>query len=180
MGKIRKFIGSVDVMVDEETGALLVEMTSGPEIDIGDVDMTAGGRLALALAALLAKQTADPATATLQGTGNGSLGSILSAVGIPTVITGGEKTVGAAATPDAIVGTSTPCKFVWIGAPVTQSTGAAENTKLAYIGGTGAGNQRIPLTPANFEGFFLKVADAAAVFAKVGVNGEKVRWLAFA
>ncbi len=95
----------------------------------------------------------------------------------PDVILSGEKTVALAATPEQLVATSTPCKFVWIGAPVTQATGAAVNTKLALIGDSNS--QTIPLVQSNFEGFTIVISDASGIHINIGVNGESVRYAIF-
>lgn len=84
---------------------------------------------------------------------------------------GGTKTVTAAATPEALVSSSTPCRSVWIGAPV-DADGNAENTKPAFVGDSAG--QNIPLLTTNFEGAEIEIDDAAKVYVKVGVNGEKV------
>ena len=98
-------------------------------------------------------------------------------VPIPTTLAGGTKTVAAAATPEALVGASTPCKFVWIGAPC-DGDGASTNTKPAFIGDSAS--QNIPLLVANFEGVLIAVDDAQKIYVKVGVNGEAVAYRIFA
>jgi len=123
----RRWLGSADVEVNDETGALLVEGEFG-----------GGGASA------------------------------------PASITAGEKTVASAATPEPLVGSATPCRRVWVGAPVAQASGAAENTRCVLIGGSGG--QQMPLMPSNFEGFFLDIDDAQKLYAKVGADGEKVRY----
>ena len=89
---------------------------------------------------------------------------------------GGTKTVTAAATPEALVGESTPCKFVWIGAPC-DANGASLNTKPAFVGDSST--QNIPLLVANFEGVIIAIDDAQKVYVKVGVNGEAVAYRIF-
>ena len=91
----KKFIGSVDVVVDDETGALLVELASQPEIDIGDVDMTEGGRLDLALAALLAKLSDDPATQATLAAVLAALATVQKLISPPVSVPLGGKTSGA-------------------------------------------------------------------------------------
>ena len=91
--------------------------------------------------------------------------------------TGGTRTVAASATPEALVSSATPCRSVWIGAPC-DANGAAENTKPAFDGD--AAGQNMPLLPTNFEGVEIEIDDAAKVYIKVGVNGEKVVYRIFA
>jgi len=38
----------------------------------------------------------------------------------------------------------------------------------------------MPLTPSNFEGYFLPIDDASKVYVKVGADGEKVNYRIFA
>ena len=89
---------------------------------------------------------------------------------------GDTKTVAAAATPEALVSSATPCRSVWIGAPV-DANGTAENTKPVFIGDSAGQNS--PLLPTNFEGIELEIDDASKVFIKVGVNGEEVVYRVF-
>ena len=86
---------------------------------------------------------------------------------------GSTKTVSAAATPEAIVAESTPCLAVWVGAPC-DSDGAPTNTKPVFIGDVDG--QNLPLFVDNAEGFIIGIDDASKIFAKVGVNGEKVEY----
>ncbi len=93
----------------------------------------------------------------------------------PDISSTNEKTVTLAEIAEPLVAVSTPCKAIWIGAPVTQTTGLAENTKLVLIGDSS--NQIIPLVQDNFQGFIIQISDAATVYIKVGVDGESVRYL---
>ena len=89
---------------------------------------------------------------------------------------GETKIVAATETPEALVDSATPCRSVWIGPPCAAN-GDAENTKPVFIGDEN--NQNIPILPTNFEGIEIEIDDAAKVFVKVGVNGEKVVYRTF-
>jgi hypothetical protein len=102
--------------------------------------------------------------------------TLLTQVKSPTTFTGGSKSVAAAATPEALVASSTPCRFVWIGAPC-DSDGVASNTKPVFIGDSSG--QNIPIATHNFEGVMIQIDDAQKVYAKVGVDGESVEYRIF-
>jgi len=105
-------------------------------------------------------------------------GAVLTEAAGFTGLTGGTKTVAAAATPEKLVAAATPCRMVWVGAPIDAATGLGTNTKPAFIGD--AASQTMPLTPSNFEGYFLPIDDANKVYVKVGADGEKVNYRIFA
>ena len=92
----------------------------------------------------------------------------------PGTFVGGTKTVADTGTPETLVASSTPCRAVWIGAPLTQSTGAATNTSFVMIGD--ATTQNIPLAPPNFEGYEIAIDDAVKIKIKVATNGDKVEF----
>jgi hypothetical protein len=96
---------------------------------------------------------------------------------VPGSFAGGTKTVAAAATPEALVASSTPCRFVWVGARV-NGDGAAQNTKPVFLGDSAG--QNIPVMPNDFEGVTVPMDDAQKVYVKVGVNGEGVAYRVFA
>ena len=100
-----------------------------------------------------------------------------------TITAQGEKTVAAAATPEALVSTSTPCKKVWIGAPYFHATGAShtvgeQNTGTALIGIGPTNNQSggRTLTKANYTGFEIEINDAQDIIVEVGSNGDAVEY----
>ncbi len=97
--------------------------------------------------------------------------------GSASTIAGGTKTVAATGTPGKLVASSTPCRFVWIGARV-DANGAAQNTKPCFIGNIT--DQNIPVMPANYEGVVIAIDDATKLYVKVGVNGEGVVYRIFA
>jgi hypothetical protein len=92
---------------------------------------------------------------------------------VPSTFVGDEKVVTQAATAEALVASSTPCKGVWIGAPA-DADGVTSNTKIAFIGDSAG--QNIPLELDNILGFTIAIDDAAKIFVKVGVDGEKVQY----
>jgi len=95
----------------------------------------------------------------------------------PVSLAGGTKTVASTATPQALVASATPCKFVWLAARV-DSNGNPLNTKPVFIGD--GSNQNIPLLPSNYEGLVIQIDDAAKLYVKVGVNGQGVAYRIFA
>ena len=90
---------------------------------------------------------------------------------------GGTKIVSVAATPEKLVAMATPCRMVWVGAPIDANTGLGTNTKPAFIGDVSG--QTMPLTTSNFEGYFIPIDDASKVHVKVGANNEKVNYRIF-
>jgi len=92
-------------------------------------------------------------------------------------LVGGTKTVASTSTPEPLVATSTPCRFVWIGARV-DSDGNPQNTRPCFVGDSA--NQNIPVLPSNFEGIVIRIDDASKVFIKVGVNNQGVVYRVFA
>lgn len=104
-------------------------------------------------------------------------GSILIDQASPGTFIGGTKTVPSSATPQPLVATPTPCRFVWIGARV-DNNGSPLNAYPCFVGD--ASNQNIPVMPANFEGVVLRVDDAAKVFVRVVSGGSGVVYRLFA
>ncbi len=94
-----------------------------------------------------------------------------------TTFVGGTKTVASTATPEKLVPTVTPCRFVWIGARV-DTYGNPINTRPCFVGDSA--NQNIPVMPSNFEGVVIRIDDASKVFVKVGVNNQGVVYRIFA
>lgn len=105
--------------------------------------------------------------------------SLLAAVSGIEQIAEGNKVVAASATPEALVASSTPCKFVRISAPVTVATGLAVNTKIALVGITGANKRKIKIHPSDIDGVDVPCTDAADIFVEVGVDGESVDYTVF-
>lgn len=90
---------------------------------------------------------------------------------------GGTKTVPSAGTPQALVASSTPCRFVWIGARV-DNNGNPQNTAPCFIGDSA--NQNISILPSNYEGVMIRIDDAVKVFVRVVVNNQGVVYRVFA
>ncbi len=90
---------------------------------------------------------------------------------------GGTKTVASAATPQALVAASTPCRFVWIGARV-DNNGNPQNTAPCFIGDSAS--QNVPILPSNYEGVVIRIDDAIKVFVRVVVNNQGVVYRVFA
>lgn len=101
-------------------------------------------------------------------------GALLTDLAGCTALAGGTKTVAAAATPEPLVAEPTPCRRVWLGAPM-DADGNPVNTKPVLVGPVG--QEVLPILPANFEGVVLGVADAETLSVKVGADGEGVRYL---
>ena len=90
----------------------------------------------------------------------------------------GVKTVAATATPEALVASSTPCKRVWVGAPVDDD-GVAVNTKVVRISGAGTASVGYAVLTTDHKGFYIPIADAADLTVRVAVNGEGISYVAF-
>jgi hypothetical protein len=89
----------------------------------------------------------------------------------------GARAISSTSAPEPLVSAVTPCKFVWLGAPVDISTDMALNTRCILIGTAAA--QTIPLMPSNFEGHLLRLADASMLYLLGSVAGESVRFAIF-
>ncbi len=107
---------------------------------------------------------------------NPATGSLLVAGETASTITSGQKT-GTAGVAVALVATSTPCKFVWVGARV-DADGNVQNTKPVFVGGADA--QVIPVMPNGVEGLVVQIDDAAKLHIKPGVTGQGVSYAVFA
>jgi len=92
-------------------------------------------------------------------------------------LAGGTKTVASVSTPEPLVATSTPCRFVWIGARV-DGDGNPLNTRPCFVGDSA--DQNIPVMPSNYEGVVIRIDDASKVYVKVGVSGQGVAYRVFA
>ncbi len=92
-------------------------------------------------------------------------------------LAGGTKTVASVSTPEPLVATSTPCRFVWLGARV-DGDGNPLNTKPCFVGDSA--DQNIPILPSNYEGVVIRIDDASKLYVKVGVNNQGVVYRVFA
>lgn len=94
-----------------------------------------------------------------------------------TSLIGGTKTVPSSATPQPLVATSTPCRFVWIGARM-DNYGNPQNYYPCFVGDSA--NQNIPIMPSNYEGLIIRVNDAVKVFVRVVSSNQGVVYRIFA
>jgi len=90
---------------------------------------------------------------------------------------GGTKTVPSSDTPQPLVATATPCRFVWVGARV-DTDGNPLNTHPCFIGDSGT--QNIPVMPSNYEGLVIRIDDASKVYVRVVVSNQGVVYRIFA
>lgn len=104
-------------------------------------------------------------------------GDVSATTAPPSSLVGGTKTVTSAATAQALVATSTPCRCVWIG-PLCNTDGVGTNTKPVFLGNSV--NQNMPLLPSSISGVVISIDDASKIFVKVGVNSEGVAYRIFA
>lgn len=74
----------------------------------------------------------------------------------------GQKT-GISGTASALTTDTTPCRYVWLGAP-KSATMVGSNTDAILIGN--ADGQVIPITTSNFEGLFIPTNSAAKLYVK--------------
>ena len=93
----------------------------------------------------------------------------------PTTFPGGSLTLfNTDATP--LVGTSTPCRFVWVFAPCDDS-GVPTNAKVVRIGDVAGQNGQ--LIPSNLEGFEIAIDDASKLYIKAAQIGDAVNYRIF-
>ena len=92
-------------------------------------------------------------------------------------LAGGTKTVPSASTPQPLVATATPCRFVWVGARV-DTYGNPLNTRPCFVGDQAS--QNIPVMPSNYEGVVIRIDDASKLYVKVGINNQGVTYRVFA
>jgi len=126
---------------------------------------------------VLGTLTVDVASlsAALEGPDSKTLSDVVAAQTPPGSVAGGALTVTHAATPQPLKAAATPCKYVWVGAPMDADSGDAVNTKVAFLGGAAA--QVMPLLPSNFTGYTIPIGDASQLYVKVGADGEGVSYL---
>ena len=104
-------------------------------------------------------------------------GSILTDQASPSTLSGGTKTVASSATPQPLVATPTPCRFVWVAARM-DNYGNPQNTYPCFIGD--AASQNITVMPSNYEGLVIRVDDASKVYVRVASGGSGVVYRIFA
>ena len=113
-------------------------------------------------------------TASLEISENGVLSVAMST---NSSLPGGTKTVADAATPEKLVSDVSPCRLVWIGAPV-DANGLPQNTLPVFIGD--CADQNIPIISANYEGMVIGIDDASKLYIKTSADGEGVVFRIFA
>lgn len=87
-----------------------------------------------------------------------------------TLGTGATKTVAAAATPEQLTGSSTPCRAVYLRAP-------SSNTGVVGWGGSGiagSGGNGPQLGPG--DEVWIPIDNANKIYLSAAVNGEGVEW----
>lgn len=87
-----------------------------------------------------------------------------------TIGNGATKTVAAAATPEQLTGSSTPCRAVYLRAP-------ASNTGVVGWGGSGiagSGGNGPQLGPG--DEVWIPIDNANKIYLSSSVNGEGVKW----
>lgn len=89
------------------------------------------------------------------------------------VISQGEKAVGAANV--QLTATSTPCAFVWVGAPTANHTKGGANTGRILIGTNATTNASggMPLETTDLDGFIIMIDDASKLYFH-GFNANDV------
>ena len=103
-------------------------------------------------------------------------GAILTDQASPASFVGGTRTVNPGS-PQKLVATATPCRFVWIGAR-TDDYGNAQNSYPVFVGDSAG--QNIPVMPSNFEGLVIRIDDASKLYVRAVNWGEGVAYRIFA
>jgi hypothetical protein len=103
-------------------------------------------------------------------------GAILTDQASPSTLVGGTRTANPG-TPQKLVATATPCRFVWIGARV-DDYGNPLNYYPVFIGDSAG--QNLPVMPSNYEGLILRIDDASKLYVRTVNSGEGVAYRIFA
>jgi len=103
-------------------------------------------------------------------------GSILTDQASPATFVGGTRTANSGS-PQKIVATATPCRFVWIGARV-DDYGNPLNSQPVFVGDSAG--QNIPVMLANYEGLVIRIDDASKLYVRAVNWGEGVAYRIFA
>ena len=104
-------------------------------------------------------------------------GDVGSTVKSPTSLAGGTKTLATGGVPEPLVGSSTPCQFVWVGARV-DGYGVSQNVGPCFVGD--AAVQNIPVMLANYEGIVIYIDDAVKLYVRATNDGDGVVYRIFA
>ena len=89
----------------------------------------------------------------------------------PSIFTGGSKAPAQASVAEPLVSESTPCRFVWVAAPI-DNDGNATNTKPVFLGDSET--QNMPLLKGNYRGVVIRIDDASKIHVRSVVAGEGV------
>ena len=89
----------------------------------------------------------------------------------PSIFTGGSKVLAQAGVAEPLVSEPTPCRFVWLAAPVNDN-GHATNTKPVFLGDSG--DQNMPLLKNNYRGVVVRIDDASKIHVRSVVASEGV------
>lgn len=180
MGWLSKYFGSTDITVNETTGAIRTQDDSLSTIVETLID---DGRLKVDASGItLNADVVDVDVEAITGAGAAakSLADVVAALQAlipPDEMVCGTKTITDADEAEPLVDEPTPCKAVWIGAPVTIETGAAVNTKGVLVGNNTT--QNFPIMPSNFEGKTFQIDDASKLWVKAGVDGESINYIIY-
>ena len=104
--------------------------------------------------------------------------AVQAAVEPGTIIAEGIKTVAVATTPEKLVASSTPCRRVWVGAPVLDD-GTAMNTKVVRVSKNGTAGDGKPVLPDDHKGYYIPIDNAYDLTVRVGVNGERIAFIVY-
>lgn len=166
---LQVFVTAVtDIDTDHEGYLDAVGMSTDNEVNLGDITFKA--------------DVVETDVEAITGTGAAAktladVVSVLQALIPPDGMVCGTKPITDADEAEPLVDEPTPCKAVWIGAPVTIATGAAANTQGVLVGnGT---TQNFPIMPSNFEGKTFPIDDASKLWVKAGVDGEGVNYIIY-
>lgn len=89
----------------------------------------------------------------------------------PSIFIGGSKTPSQAGVAEPLVSESTPCRFVWVAAPI-DNEGTATNTKPVFLGDSEL--QNMPLLKNNYRGVVIRIDDASKIYVRSNLAGDGV------
>ena len=97
----------------------------------------------------------------------------------PATFAGGQKVPAQAGVAEPLVGVPTPCRFVWVGVPLTPPDGEgdtswAQNAGPVFLGDSQ--NQNLPLTPHTFRGVVIHIRDASLIHVRSTTAGDGVEY----
>ncbi len=97
----------------------------------------------------------------------------------PSTFAGGSKVPAEAGVAEPLVNAPTPCRFVWVGVPLSPPEGEgdtswAANTSPVFLGDEH--NQNLPLTPHTFRGVVIHISDASLIYVRSLAQGDGVEY----